>query len=66
MNIPDHISENLEQFFGLKKLKFFDAGQESFFVPVPGSGIWIRNRKFESGIRDKHPRSAALTTTLKV
>jgi hypothetical protein len=35
MNIPDHISENLEQFLGLKIPKFFDAD--------PGSGV-------ESGI----------------
>jgi hypothetical protein len=25
MNIPDHISESLETFFGVKILKFFDA-----------------------------------------
>jgi hypothetical protein len=43
MNIPDHISERLEKFFGLKILKYFDAD--------PGSGI--RNL-FDSGsgIRD--------------
>ncbi len=31
MNNPDHISESLEPFFGLKYMKFFDAD--------PGSGI---------------------------
>ncbi len=45
MNIPDHISECLELFFGLKILKFFDAdpdpGSVIFFYP--GSGI--QNRK---------------------
>jgi hypothetical protein len=58
MNIPDHISESLKQFFGLKILKFFDAD------PDLGSGI--RNL-FDTGsgiqdgkirIRDKHPGSA--------
>jgi hypothetical protein len=40
MNIPDHISESLEIFFGLKILKFVDAD------PAPGFGI--RNI-FEAG-----------------
>ncbi len=35
MNIPDHISESLEKFFGLKILKFFDV------VSGPGSGIFL-------------------------
>jgi hypothetical protein len=33
MNIPDHISKSLEQFLGLKILKFFDGD--------PGSGIFL-------------------------
>ncbi len=46
MNIPNHISESLKTFFGVKILKFFDADPgfrifltldpESF---VPGSGM---------------------------
>jgi hypothetical protein len=32
MNIPDYISDSLENFFGLKILKFFDVD--------PGSGIF--------------------------
>jgi hypothetical protein len=43
MNIPDHISESLETFFGLKILKFFDAdanpGSVIFFTLDPGSGM---------------------------
>jgi hypothetical protein len=35
MNIPDHISENLETFFGLKILKLFDADND------PGSEIFL-------------------------
>jgi hypothetical protein len=36
MNNPDHISESLETFFGVKILKFFDAD------PVSGmENIWI-------------------------
>jgi hypothetical protein len=50
MNIPDHISDSLENFFGLKCLKFFDAdpdlGSGIFLTLNPGSGI----KKFESGI----------------
>jgi hypothetical protein len=38
MNTPDHISGSLEQFFGVKILKFFDAGPESFLP-------WIRDGK---------------------
>jgi hypothetical protein len=34
-NIPDHISESLEKFVGLKILKFFDVD------PDPGSGIFL-------------------------
>jgi hypothetical protein len=55
MNIPDHISESLEKFFGIKKLKFIDADAD------PGSGIFLTldlgsgMEKFRSGIRDKHP-----------
>jgi hypothetical protein len=37
MNNPDHISESLENIFGVKTLKFFDAS--------PGSGmVNIRTR----------------------
>ncbi len=46
MNNPDHIYESLENFFGVKILKFFDSD--------PG---W---KKFGSGVRDKHPGSATL------
>jgi hypothetical protein len=46
MNNPYHISESLETIFGVKILKFFEAH--------PG---W---KKFESGIRDKHPGSSTL------
>jgi hypothetical protein len=35
MDIPDHISESLEKFFGLKIVKFFDADVD------PGSGIFL-------------------------
>jgi hypothetical protein len=35
LNIPDHISESLEPYFGLKILKFFDV------YPDPGSGIFL-------------------------
>ena len=34
-DIPDHISENLETFFGLKILKLFDADKD------PGSEIFL-------------------------
>jgi hypothetical protein len=34
MNIPDHIPGAWKQYFGLKILKFFDAGLD------PGSGIF--------------------------
>jgi hypothetical protein len=37
-NIPDHISENLEQFLGLKILKFWDPGWKNLDA---GSGINI-------------------------
>ncbi len=53
MNILDHISENLEQVFGLKIFKFFGAD--------PGSRIILTldpGQKFL--IRDKHPGSATL------
>jgi hypothetical protein len=30
MNIPDHISESADNFFGLQILKFFDADPGSF------------------------------------
>ncbi len=51
-----------EQFFGLKILKFFDAG------PDPGSGIFLTldprsgMEKLGSGIQDKHPGFAALVS----
>jgi hypothetical protein len=53
MNIPYHFSESLGTVLGLKIFKYFDADS--------GSGIFlIRDwKKFESGIWDKHPRSAA-------
>jgi hypothetical protein len=35
MNIPDHISESFEKFFGLKILKAF------YVDPDPGSGIFL-------------------------
>jgi hypothetical protein len=56
MNIPDHISEWLETFFGLKILKFFDAhpGSGIFLTLDPGSGM----DKIQ--IRDKYPGSATL------
>jgi hypothetical protein len=43
MNIPDHFSERLETFFGIKILKFFDAdpGSENLFDP----GFGIRDGK---------------------
>jgi hypothetical protein len=47
MNNPNNISESLETIFWVQILKFFDADPE-----------W---KKFRSGIRDKHPGSAALT-----
>jgi hypothetical protein len=50
MNIPDHISESLEQFFGC------GSGIRNLFDP----GIGIRNGKFGSGIWDKHPGYATL------
>ncbi len=55
INNPDHISECLEPFFGLKYLnslmRIRDLGWKKF-----GSGM----EKYGSGIRDKHPRSATL------
>ncbi len=50
MNIPNRFSERLETVLGLKIVQFFDAD------PDPGSGM----EKFGSGIRGKHPGSAAL------
>jgi hypothetical protein len=45
MNNPDHISERLETFFGLKILEFFDAnpgsGMENIWIRDPVSGINI-------------------------
>jgi hypothetical protein len=46
MNNPDHISESLETFFGVKILTFFDGIRDE--------------KKFGSGISDKHPGSATL------
>jgi hypothetical protein len=51
MNNPDHISESLKNFFGVKILKFFDVD--------PGSGIPEKSRN-----RDKHPGSATLRQTV--
>jgi hypothetical protein len=51
MNIPDHFSESLETFFGLRIFKFFDADAN------PGSGIFFTldpgfvMEKFGSGNR---------------
>ncbi len=70
MNNPDHISESLETIFWVKILLFFDED--------PGSGMEKKIRfrdpgrknsdqiwkKFESGIRDKHPGSATLPIAL--
>ncbi len=63
MNHPDNFSESLETiFFGWKYLIFYVD---------PGSGldiIWIRDpgwKKFESGIREKNPRSATMSTVIK-
>jgi hypothetical protein len=58
MNNPDHISESLKNYFGLKCLN---------------SLMWIRDpknsdpgwKKFGSGIRDKHPGSATLNNRLR-
>jgi hypothetical protein len=45
INIPDHFSESLKQFFGLKVLKFFQADTDpESFKP------WIRDGKVR--IRD--------------
>jgi hypothetical protein len=54
MNIPDHISESLETIFWAKILKFFDANPDTgiFLTLDPG------RKKFGSGIRDEHLRSA--------
>ncbi len=57
MNILDHISESLEQYFRLKLLQFFDADSGSgseIFLTLDG----IRDGKIR--IRDKHPGSATL------
>jgi hypothetical protein len=60
MNNPDHISESLETICWVINILilFFDAD--------PGSGIFlIRDpewKKFGSGIQDKHPGSATLST----
>ncbi len=43
MNIPDHFSESLETFFGLKILKFFDADLD------PGFGIFSTMDLFDPG-----------------
>jgi hypothetical protein len=50
MNIPDHISESLKQFFGLMRIRNLSN---------PGSGM----EKFGSGIRNKHPGSATQLLT---
>jgi hypothetical protein len=54
MNILDHISESLETIFWVKK--FFDEDPDPRVILTldPGFGM----EKFESGIWDKHPRSA--------
>jgi hypothetical protein len=52
MNIPDHISESLETFFGLKY--FNSLMRMRMRIRDPG---W---KKFESGMREKHPGSVTL------
>jgi hypothetical protein len=65
MNDPDHIFKSLKPFFcffGVKILKFDED---------PGSGmetVQIRDlgwKKVGSGIRDKHPGSATLTSRMQ-
>jgi hypothetical protein len=53
MNIPDHISESLETFFGLKISKFFDVDPGSGIRNLfdPGSGM----EKFGPGSRINIP-----------
>ncbi len=51
-NIPDHISENLEQFLGLKILKFFDADPDR--NRDPGS---VRSRIWDPGWKNLDPGS---------
>jgi hypothetical protein len=41
--IQDHFSESIEQFFGLKILKFFNADLE------PGSGIFLTGSRIRDG-----------------
>ncbi len=48
MNIPDHISDSLDSFFGLKIIKFFDED------------LVLDPESFSSWIRDKHPGSATM------
>jgi hypothetical protein len=60
MNIPDRISESFETIFWVKNTYIF------YTVPGPGSfSPWIRDGKFGSGIRYKHPGSVALPVGLK-
>jgi hypothetical protein len=62
MNNPDHISESLEPFFGLKYLNsLMRIRDPEWKNSDPGSEI--RNpgmKKIGSGIRDKPPGSATL------
>jgi hypothetical protein len=53
--IPDHISESLENFFGLKYLNSFMQIRIQNLVD-PASGM----EKFGFGFRDKHPGFATL------
>jgi hypothetical protein len=58
MNIPDHISENIETIFWVKILKFFDADPGSGIFLTLDPGPWLI--KIVSGIWDKHPEYATL------
>jgi hypothetical protein len=61
MNIPDHISETLKQFFGLKYLNSL-IRMGIWNLIDPGSGIRDRKnsnpgwKKFESGINILDPQ----------
>ncbi len=55
MNIPNHISESLENIFGFKILTFFDADPDPSEIKNlfdPGSGM----EKFGSGINILDPQ----------
>jgi hypothetical protein len=63
-------SESLEQFFGLKYIKFFDADADPgiFLTLDPGwekFGSAIRDKHPQSRIRDKHPGSATMASIFR-